>query len=69
MLAPAAPGTWPAFWMLPSDNLIKPQPVVAEIDAVELYGHDPTGRVPRPPTSIATEPTVVGRPVRKALRH
>jgi hypothetical protein len=43
MLAPAAPGTWPAFWMLPSDNLIKPRPVVAEIDAVELYGHDPTG--------------------------
>lgn len=43
LLAPAAPGTWPAFWMLPSDNLIKPQPIVAEIDAVELYGHDPTG--------------------------
>jgi hypothetical protein len=43
MLAPAAPGTWPAFWMMPSDNLIKSQPVVAEIDAVELYGHEPTG--------------------------
>ena len=43
ILAPAAPGTWPAFWMLPSDNLAKPEPVVAEIDAVELYGHDPTG--------------------------
>ena len=43
MLAPAAPGTWPAFWMLPSDNLIKAQPAVAEIDAVELYGHEPTG--------------------------
>lgn len=43
MLAPVAPGTWPAFWMLPSDNLIRPQPAVAEIDAVELYGHDPTG--------------------------
>ena len=43
MLAPAAPGTWPAFWMLPSDNLIRPQPAVAEIDAVELYGHEPTG--------------------------
>lgn len=42
MLAPAAPGTWPAFWMLPSPNLVEPQPVVAEIDAVELYGHDPT---------------------------
>ena len=42
MLAPAAAGTWPAFWMLPSPNLVEPQPVVAEIDAVELYGHDPT---------------------------
>jgi beta-glucanase (GH16 family) len=29
--------------MLPSDNLIEPQPAVAEIDAVELYGHDPRG--------------------------
>lgn len=43
MLAPAAPGTWPAFWMLPSDNLIAPTPVVAEIDAAELYGHNPQG--------------------------
>lgn len=43
MLAPAAPGTWPAFWMLPSDNLIAPTAVVAEIDAVELYGHEPQG--------------------------
>lgn len=43
MLAPAAPGTWPAFWMLPSTNLISPQSVVPEIDAVELYGHEPTG--------------------------
>lgn len=43
MLAPAAPGTWPAFWMLPSDSLIAPTPAVAEVDVVELYGHDPTG--------------------------
>lgn len=43
MLASAGPGTWPAFWMLPSDNLVSPTPVVAEIDAVELYGHNPTG--------------------------
>jgi hypothetical protein len=43
MLTPAAPGTWPAFWMLPSDNLIAPTTTVAEIDAVELYGHNPTG--------------------------
>jgi beta-glucanase (GH16 family) len=39
---PVAPGTWPAFWVLPSDNLVVPQPVVAEVDAIELYGHDPT---------------------------
>ena len=43
MLTTAAPGTWPAFWLLPSDNLVRPQPAVAEIDAVELYGHEPTG--------------------------
>lgn len=43
MLAPAAAGTWPAFWLLPSDNLVAPTPAVAEIDAVELYGHEPTG--------------------------
>ncbi len=41
--APAMPGTWPAFWLLPSDNLAEKQRVVAEIDAVELYGHDPEG--------------------------
>jgi hypothetical protein len=43
ILAPAAPGTWPAFWLLPSENLIQPKTTVAEIDAVELYGHDPRG--------------------------
>lgn len=43
MLVPAAPGTWPAFWLLPADNLIAPTPAVAEIDSVELYGHEPTG--------------------------
>jgi hypothetical protein len=43
ILAPAAPGTWPAMWLLPSDNLIEPKSTVAEIDAVELYGHDPRG--------------------------
>lgn len=40
MFATAAPGTWPAFWTLPSDNLIQPTPVEAELDAVELYGHN-----------------------------
>ena len=43
VLAPSAPGTWPAFWLLPSDYLIQPKPRVAEIDIVELYGHDPRG--------------------------
>lgn len=43
MLAPASPGTWPAFWLLPADNLVEPTRSVAEIDAVELYGHEPTG--------------------------
>ncbi len=43
MLLPAAPGTWPSFWMLPSDNLVAPQPVVAEIDTLEHYGHNVTG--------------------------
>jgi hypothetical protein len=41
LLVPSAPGTWPAFWLLPSPNLVDQQPEVAEIDAVELYGHDP----------------------------
>jgi hypothetical protein len=43
IMAPAAPGTWPAFWLLPSDHLIQPTSTVAEIDIVELYGHDPLG--------------------------
>lgn len=43
MFAPAAAGTWPAFWMLPADNLIRPTPSVAEIDVVELYGRFPAG--------------------------
>jgi hypothetical protein len=41
MLFPAGEGTWPAFWMLPSNNLVTEQKVVAEIDAVEGYGHNP----------------------------
>ena len=43
MYTPAVPGTWPAFWMLPSDNLIAPTPKVAEIDAMEQYGQFPAG--------------------------
>lgn len=41
MLAPAEPGTWPAFWLLSNPDLVADQPVGSEIDAVELYGHDP----------------------------
>lgn len=41
MLVPGGKGMWPAFWMLPSGNLAVKQSVVAEIDAVESYGHDP----------------------------
>jgi len=43
MLAPAVPGSWPAFWTLPNPNLSRSLPVEAEFDAVELYGHDPEG--------------------------
>jgi hypothetical protein len=35
-----APGTWPAFWMMP-----KPDVVGGEIDIVEAYGHDTSGIV------------------------
>jgi hypothetical protein len=43
ILVPSSPGTWPAMWLLPSDNLIEPRSIVAEIDALEHYGHDPRG--------------------------
>jgi beta-glucanase (GH16 family) len=41
MLAPASPGTWPAFWMMSSDFLKNSQSGAnSEVDAVELYGQD-----------------------------
>ena len=43
MLAPVGEGTWPAFWTLPSPNLIEKDEIGAEVDVVELYGHDPVG--------------------------
>ncbi len=41
MYSPAGVGTWPAFWMLPAGNLAAAAKTVAEIDAVEIYGHNP----------------------------
>lgn len=41
MALPAADGTWPAFWFLPSTNLISAIDPVAEIDGLEAYGHNP----------------------------
>lgn len=43
MLAPGGKGIWPAFWLLPNDNLPSAQSIVAEIDVVEIYGHNPMG--------------------------
>jgi hypothetical protein len=42
MMAPWAKGAWPAFWMLPADTTVAKQDPVVEVDAVELYGHDPS---------------------------
>lgn len=41
MLAPAGPGTWPAFWMLSSGGLLGGR-AAAEVDAAELYGATPS---------------------------
>ena len=56
ILVPSSPGTWPAMWLLPSDNLIEPRSTVAEIDALEHYGHDPRG------ACHTTHGYAVGRP-------
>lgn len=40
---PAGKGLWPAAWLLPSPNFIPPHVQnSAEIDILELLGHDPT---------------------------
>jgi beta-glucanase (GH16 family) len=38
---PAARGTWPAIWMLPTDIDKIPWPKCGEIDIMEHVGHDP----------------------------
>ncbi|WP_084102577.1 family 16 glycosylhydrolase [Demequina sp. NBRC 110051] len=43
MLAPAGRGTWPAFWMLDTGSAVNPEGPAGEVDAVELYGHNPSG--------------------------
>ena len=41
---PAGQGLWPAFWMLPEDNLYGGWAASGEIDVMEFLGHD-IGRV------------------------
>ncbi len=43
MLAPAGYGSWPAFWLLNSENTTSRVTAAAEIDTVELYGQFPLG--------------------------
>lgn len=38
---PAGRGTWPAIWMLPSDNVYGTWPASGEIDIMEHVGFDP----------------------------
>ncbi len=38
---PAGRGTWPAFWMLPTDNVYGNWPRSGEIDIMEHVGYDP----------------------------
>ncbi|WP_432572793.1 glycoside hydrolase family 16 protein [Kineococcus sp. SYSU DK005] len=44
MLGAPGPGAWPAFWMLNTENATpRFGGKAAEVDAVELYGHDTAG--------------------------
>lgn len=38
---PIGKGIWPAFWMLPQDNIYGGWPTSGEIDIMEMVGHDP----------------------------
>lgn len=37
------PGSWPAFWMLNTESVVRQSATQAEVDAVELYGHSALG--------------------------
>ena len=38
---PLGKGIWPAFWMLPQNNVYGGWPTSGEIDIMEMVGHDP----------------------------
>ena len=42
MSLPAGAGTWPAFWMMPNNNVYGAWPRSGEIDIMEHVGYDPT---------------------------
>lgn len=41
MKMPVGQGLWPAFWMLPTDNVYGGWPMSGEIDIMEYLGHEP----------------------------
>jgi beta-glucanase (GH16 family) len=41
MKMPIGQGLWPAFWMLPTDNVYGGWPMSGEIDIMEYLGHEP----------------------------
>ncbi|MFN1834199.1 family 16 glycosylhydrolase [Balneola sp. MJW-20] len=41
MKLPKGQGIWPAFWMLPTENVYGGWPSSGEIDIMELVGHEP----------------------------
>ena len=43
MLGAPGVGSWPAFWMLDTENTTPRGTTASEVDAVELYGHNTTG--------------------------
>ena len=43
ILGAPGPGTWPAFWMLNTESAARQSDTSAEVDAVELYGHNTLG--------------------------